>query len=275
MNLDQIDATMWTALGAGISAALLIGLVLLRTLTDGKAEVKLTDAAIALIPIVIVLFATGKISKLVVGPEGVTVESAGDAILTAVDRSVDAQVSIIDPEPVDAAGKGGIALIPEYLARGLQALTFEIGLRYVPEIMATYFRELTKSPRFRYVVLLEPGGERFFGIVDAGKLVSLVAQRSGRRDPFEADDWKPLRDMIDQSPQDFLELPGFIGMDMALSVDVTKRDALARLEEADLDWLPAVSGDGRFAGIIERSRLTASLILDVAAQLETAREEAQ
>jgi CBS-domain-containing membrane protein len=64
-------------------------------------------------------------------------------------------------------------------------------------------------------------------------------------------------------------------MDMALSVDVTKRDALARLEEADLDWLPAVSGDGRFAGIIERSRLTASLILDVAAQLETAREEAQ
>ena len=275
MNLDQLNATTWTAVGAGISAALLIGLVLLRTLTDGKAEVKLTDAAIALIPIVIVLFATGKISKLVVGPEGVTVESAGEAILRAVDQTVDAQVSSLDPEPVDVAGKGGMGLIPEYVARGLQALTFEIGVPYVPEIMANYFRELTKSPRFRYVVLLEPGGERFFGIVDARKLVSFVAQGSRGRDPFEADVWVPLRDMIDDRPQAFLELPGFMGTDMALSVDVTKRDALTRLEEADLDWLPAVSRDGSFAGIVERSRLTASLILDVAAQLETAREEAQ
>ena len=274
MNFDQIDTTTWIQIGAGGSAALVIGLVLLRTLTNGKAEVKFTDAVIALIPVVIVLFATGKITKLVVGPEGVIVERASQAILKAADSSFSAQVSRIDPEPVKAAGKGGIERIPEYLARGLQALTFQIGLRYVPEVVKIYFSKLTTSPRFRYFVLLEPSGERFFGIMDARKLVSLVEQKSvGPRLP-QALSWQRVRDMIKRDPKAFFKLPGFIRADQALPFNATKREALERLEETDFDWLPVVDEAGRFAGIVERSRLTASLILDVASQLEHAQADA-
>lgn len=46
-----------------------------------------------------------------------------------------------------------------------------------------------------------------------------------------------------------------------------KRDVLSKMESLKVDWLPVVDKDGHVAGIIDQSRLTASLILDVSNQL--------
>ena len=112
MNSSQIDGSEWLLLAAGIAAVLVVGLVLLRTLSNGKAEVKMTDAVIALIPIVVALFATGNITKLVVGPEGVTVERAARAIMNAAASAVKTQINRIEPEPVATDEKAGISRIP-------------------------------------------------------------------------------------------------------------------------------------------------------------------
>ena len=66
-----------------VAVALILGLVILRGKSDGKFDVKLTDAAIAGIFVVLWLLLSGQISKLVVGSEGVTVETTRQAILDA------------------------------------------------------------------------------------------------------------------------------------------------------------------------------------------------
>jgi hypothetical protein len=40
------------------------------------------------------------------------------------------------------------------------------------------------------------------------------------------------------------------------------------MEQLGTDWLPVLDQGGRLVGVIDRSRLTASLILDVANQLQ-------
>ena len=64
-------------------------------------------------------------------------------------------------------------------------------------------------------------------------------------------------------------LPGFIGSDMAVDSKTTKREALENMEESDIGVLPVVRDDGHFAGIVEQSRLVASLIIDVSKTLES------
>ena len=49
-----------------------------------------------------------------------------------------------------------------------------------------------------------------------------------------------------------------------------KRQVLARMEETGRDWLPVIGANGGLEGIVERSRLTASLILDVTDRLSAA-----
>ena len=53
---------------------------------------------------------------------------------------------------------------------------------------------------------------------------------------------------------------------------------MAQMEQNGLDWLPVVTSDKdvyQFQGIVERSRLTASLILDITSQLEDKKKEQQ
>jgi hypothetical protein len=39
------------------------------------------------------------------------------------------------------------------------------------------------------------------------------------------------------------------------------------MEELGIDWLPVKNADGKLDGVVDRSRLTTSLILDVTNQL--------
>lgn len=63
-------------------------------------------------------------------------------------------------------------------------------------------------------------------------------------------------------------LPGFIGLQHALNKQTDKRQALQQMEALNMDTLPVVQVNERFAGIVDRSRLTASLLIDVANNLE-------
>lgn len=62
-------------------------------------------------------------------------------------------------------------------------------------------------------------------------------------------------------------MPGYIGADMAVSREWAKRDVLIKMDGLKLDSLPVVDKDGFFVGTVERSQLTASLILELAVKL--------
>jgi Mg/Co/Ni transporter MgtE len=63
-------------------------------------------------------------------------------------------------------------------------------------------------------------------------------------------------------------LPGFEGAEMAVSQSADKKQALQMMEKRNVENLPVVNEEKRFAGIVDRSRLTASLIIDVANELK-------
>ncbi len=63
------------------------------------------------------------------------------------------------------------------------------------------------------------------------------------------------------------QLPEFIGAGDAVNKGSDKYQALLKMETLNVDRLPATDETGRFAGMVERSRLTASLLIDVAKNL--------
>ncbi len=50
---------------------------------------------------------------------------------------------------------------------------------------------------------------------------------------------------------------------------MSKRDVLRKMEELGANSLPVVDGSELFVGTVERSRLTSSLILEVADRIES------
>jgi hypothetical protein len=71
-----------------ITITVLAGVVALRSATAGKVEITLNDAIIAAIAAVLALLVSGKLSKVVVGSEGVTIETARDAILSSAAKPI-------------------------------------------------------------------------------------------------------------------------------------------------------------------------------------------
>jgi CBS-domain-containing membrane protein len=61
---------------------------------------------------------------------------------------------------------------------------------------------------------------------------------------------------------------GFVPARDSVKTDVRKRDALEKMEERQTSWLPVVDERRRFVGIVDRSRLVASLVLEVTEKAE-------
>jgi predicted RNA-binding protein YlqC (UPF0109 family) len=66
----------------------MVGRVVLRVVTNNRAEVSVTDTVIDELPVVIALFAGGKIEELVIGRKGSTIKAAKDAIVGAASGSL-------------------------------------------------------------------------------------------------------------------------------------------------------------------------------------------
>ncbi|KAA3663419.1 MAG: hypothetical protein DWQ10_00240, partial [Calditrichaeota bacterium] len=64
--------------------------------------------------------------------------------------------------------------------------------------------------------------------------------------------------------QSLSQIPEFIGAENAIKADVDKKAVLEKMEKLNLEILPVSYERGEFTGVVERSRLTASLIIDVA-----------
>jgi hypothetical protein len=97
---------------AFVTVLVLAAVVTIRSLSAGRIEIKLNDAIIAAIAATLTLLVSGRISKVVFGTEGLTVETAKQAILTASAQSISQQVATLPVAPVEVAMKGGASQIP-------------------------------------------------------------------------------------------------------------------------------------------------------------------
>lgn len=259
---------MWADwITAVVTVAVLVAVVAVRSLTGGRIEIRLNDAIIAAIAAVLTLFVFGRISKFGVGSEGVTVETAKQAILSASAQPIDRQVALLPVAPVEEALKGGVGLIPSMVHREVQGLDFLLGGGgYDPHAVQEYLETLTRYPFFRFVTLLDPNGS-LFGMIDARKLLARL------QDPASGQTFASFASEINRASADdrtkLAALPGFVPAGNAVTRGSDKRDVLEKMEKLGADWLPVLKPGGQLDGIVDRSRLTASLILDVTNQLKT------
>jgi len=264
--------------GAALIAPLLIagGLIWIRSRRGTTPEVTFPDVAISVLPVLLALIVAGQVTEFTVGPEGVVVKALATASSNPVQTTEAFESRPIDPQQLVEATKGGARQIPMYLEQDVQALKFEIGKAYVPGIMEQYFDVLTQNPSFRYFVVLEPGGRRLYGIMDARRLLALTKRprpESSRESNLMWDPvltWTQVQNFIERNPKGFRQIRGFIPSEEAIRARDTRLDALVKLEKAGTEWLPVVDDEVRLVGITELSQLTAGLIRDVLDRLPSA-----
>jgi CBS domain-containing protein len=247
---------------AAITIAALIGAITLRTKTEGRIQITLNDAIIAVIAAMLVLVVSGNIDKMGIGKEGFTFE-----FKKAAERKIEGQVKEITPLPISAlqeATKGATSDIPQLIRRRVQALDFVLGAHhYFPNAVERHFSELTPLDFFRFIVIITPE-KKLFGMFNARVLYN--ALKYDPRHTFEDfTEWVNRGSEADRKK--IAEITGFVSLQDAVKIDAKRIDVLAKMEKEHRDWLPVVSADNELKGIVEQSQLSASILVDVTGQL--------
>jgi hypothetical protein len=249
-----MDATLIGSLATFI--IILALLVTLRTKND-KLEIKSGDAVVAVLPVAMFLLVTGKIQRFEMGE--LKIETAFARASTSAITPQIAPLSGLPSEPLNTDPKRGIDEIPRLIEKRTQGLLFRLGQGnyYGPAIME-YLTLLTRQPFLRYIVI-DNEDRSFFAMADARGLVELL---TSERPPYTANDFARWLNLPDKAA--LKRLPGFLSSDDAVTDEADKRQALQRMESLNVDTLPVIAKNKSFVGTVNRSRLTASLILDVA-----------
>lgn len=260
-------STIFLLLLAGI--VLVAGSILLRVFSDGKYEIKTIDLVFLIIPLLVMALATGKLKGIdMFGVKADLSELWANAAQSKIKDQVAPaqQLTVQDAvQVVEMAGKGGIQELRVLIDRKIEALEFRLGHGgYYGPAIKTYFEALSGSSYLRVVVVNQPDG-KLFGMYNAANLIGYlrVAGDAGY------DQFQQLLNSNDAASWNELsKLPGFVGAASAVATSTSRRDALELMEKLRTDSLPVINAEKYFMGTVERSKLTASLILAVTQKLE-------
>lgn len=262
LALKISDPAMYS-LAFALFVVILIGLVLIRRKTWKEKGFQNPDIVLALIPVVFALLITGKIQKFAfAGLEFETVfkEASKSGIEDQITPFETSKPEIIEME---MAAKGGIDRIPELVNQKTEALVFQLGHGgYWGPAIGEYLDGLVQYPFLKLIIIEDKQG-KLFGVFDAREMAASIRSPAL---PFELEAFAVW---LNKSNVGELErLPGFISAEAALTEEANKRAALERLDSLNVNQLPVIGKDGRFLGVVDRSRVTASLILEVARKIE-------
>ena len=254
-----MDTTIVISIG---SFMLIVAVLVILRAQNSRFEVKPTDIIVAVVPIIVFLLVSGKLQKFEVGEGGVKIETA------FVKASASAIISQVSPltglptKPIRLDPKRGVEDIPQLIAHKTEGLLFRLahGGYWGPAI-EQYFRLLAKQPFLKYLVIENSDGT-FFAMADARELIALFQAEHPAYTAKDFANWLNRPDTLALS-----RLPGFIPAKHAVTEEADKGQTLRKMETLNLEILPVVDNKGYFVGIVNRSRLTASLLIDVAANL--------
>src|ERR1700730_2487051 len=245
----------------GLAFVAFAAIVGIRWSFGEKYQVTLTDLLVLAAPIMLWLVVTNKLGELTLGTDGLTIKAAAN-------QPVQSQLSQISVQEIKIANKGSIEDIPKLIEQKIQGLKLQVNRNdyYDEYVLEKYLSQLTKFSFFQFVVINDDHG-RFAGAIDARNLNASLA--SGV--PFSyAHCVAILNDH--RSADDLAQLPGFVSKRQAIQEAAGKGEALSRTDRANLSGL-CVLRDDQFLGIIDRSHVASSIILDVAKQLGAAGSE--
>lgn len=255
MQSTQQDETNILALVVALAAAvaMLIGLVVLRATTNKNWEVRFTDAAIAIIPIIVWLILAGRLKEFKLGSEGFTA-----AFQEAVAAPIQASIERLPIQNLLADEKSGLPDLQKMIEKKDQALIFVLGKRYDPSIAKEYLQRLTQEVFFKFIEIQDNVGG-LFGLLDARLLMGYLKTDG---------DWSNFISAVQGINQPYLTaLPSFVGRSAAVTEMSEKSDVLKKMEDSQADWLPVTGPDGKLIGVVERSAVLARLVLDLNARL--------
>jgi hypothetical protein len=224
--------------------------------------------------IIIVLLFEGPVTRLVDRTSGGTVKVPGgaeltfEAIVASGKQEIKGQVNELTPlpvTPIHEATKGGVSEIAQRINEKTQALDFTLGYGgYTSLAIDAYFAALTQYRFFKYIIFLKRDGT-LFGIIEAHTLVALL------KDPNSDLDYATFAEILNRGGEAdrtrLAQLPGFVPGSEGVNIQAQKREVLERMESSGREWLPVVASDGKFVGVVDRSRLIASMVLDVTNRL--------
>jgi len=239
------ERTMWVLVGSFF--VILLGLILVHAKVNGGFKIETSWVAIALSPAVLSLLATGQLAEFSgFGLAFKLREASAKTVSLKVDGSK------IEPVSLAIDEKRGVENIPELIRKRVAALRLQVGRRnyYAPSAIGQYLEELTKYDFFRYVIFVG-GDEKFRGLVPAKTLLEQM-----RRGGFD------IVRVIEEGSLNLVD--GLVSA--AVPSSSNKRDALKRMDELNLAELPVVDEAGRFLGVIERDKVTSSIVLDLVAR---------
>lgn len=232
--------------------AILTLLVMLRAKTGNKLDIKSSDIVLALVPIGLWLFLSGKVQEFAFGDFKIVA-----AIKAASKSPVAAQVTELPVASVQIDAKVGVGEIPNLIAKKSQALSFRLGHGgYYGPAISEYLNQLTQYPFLRYVIVNDADGS-FFCMADSRQLAALLQASYSFDDDFAR--WLNSGDKTQLAG-----LPGFISVEQAMMKTSNRRRALQLMDSLDVQTLPVIDDGRRFIGIIDRSKLTASMLIDIA-----------
>jgi len=263
MEKWQVILLLLTGLG------LLIFAVFLRSRYGEKYELKIIDLVLIVLPLLFVLLISGKLQVLdAFGIKADLSELFADAAGTTIEEQVASKSSLGVDEVVhmlEMAAKGGVREIPKLVENKTEALVFRLGHGgYYGPAIQQYFDALYASSYLQYLIIKDKDS-KLFGIYNVLDLA--VYFRTNKSHAY-----KQFARWLNQPNSDAIrslsKLPGFVGADQAVAREMSKRNVLERMDNFRIDSLPVVDKEGLFVGTVERSQLTASLILDVVSRLE-------
>lgn len=252
-----------------VGLGLLVLAVFLRANYGEKFELKTIDLVLLILPLIFVLLISGKMK--VFDAFGIKADFS-ELFTHAADTTIEEQVDNKSSPEVDElvnmlemAAKGGVKEIPKLVENKTEALLFRLGHGgYYGPAIRKYFDALYASSYLQYLIIVDEKG-KLFGIYNALDLAVYFRTNSDSAYKIFAS-W--LNQASVESQRSLKELPGFIGTDQAVAREMTKLNVLKRMDGLRVDSLPVVDNEGVFVGTVERSQLTASLILDVISRLE-------
>lgn len=237
----------------------IIIMAVVRAKFGSKFDTRNSDIFLALIPVMLWLLASGTIKEFAFGDLKIVA-----AIQEASKTSVESQVTSLPIEGVQMDAKGGVGDIGRLIDKKTEALSFQMGHGgYSGTAIEEYLKVLTAYPYLRYVVVSDEGG-KFLGMSDARQMASFFRDKNGQYDA----DWI-AQCLNNSNVKKFRSMPGLITSENAVTTTTDKQSVLKQMNVLNAESLPVIDGGDKFTGIIHRSELTASMLIDIAGRLES------
>ncbi len=237
---------------------LVITCIIVRIKVSEKFKIETTDLVLALVPIVLWLFLSGKIVKM---------EYAGLKFESAFKEAKNAPVKKeVLPLPIDNFSttlKAGIGQIDYIVSQQKEAVVFLIGYdNYAGEAIVEYLEKL-RNTDVKYFVFLNDKDESFVGLIPFNDFYIQVFQG----DEPVATAENVAKWLKNGNVRDLLKIPGMISSDYAVDENDSKEKALKKLLNSKSTILPVIDKSMKLQGIVTDGRLSASILLDISDQL--------